>query len=244
MRFVGVIPARFQSTRFPGKPLVEICGHPLVEWVWRSTREATLLDEILVATDDETIAQTVNSFGGRVVMTRADHQSGTDRVAEVAAGVDADAFVNIQGDEPLIAAETIDAVCRAFLDFPEIEVSTARVRIPDRAQAESPHVTKVVVDRRGRALYFSRSLVPYPRRPGALFYKHLGIYGYRREFLLNLASLQTSALEEAEGLEQLRFLENGINIQTVEVQDDSVGVDVPEDVDRVRQLMENRRKLV
>jgi 3-deoxy-manno-octulosonate cytidylyltransferase (CMP-KDO synthetase) len=240
MRFVGVIPARFSSTRLPGKPLLSIAGKPLIQWVYESASRSRRLERLVVATDDERIECAVKTFGGEVVLTRSDHLSGTDRVAEVAAGIDAEVFINVQGDEPLIAAATIDAVCTPFLEDRELQISTARIRIAEWAEAQSPHVVKVVTDDAGRALYFSRSPVPYPRRTPARFFKHIGIYGYRRSFLLALSTLRPSTLERTEALEQLRFLENGHRIQVVEVRDDSLGVDTPEDLERVKLLLEHQ----
>ncbi len=241
MRFIGVIPARYASSRFPGKAIIKIAGKTLIQWVYERVCQACCLDDVVVATDDERILQVVEVFGGKVMMTRSGHISGTDRVAEVAESLPGDIFVNIQGDEPLIAPDTIEAVCAPFEDNPEIQVTTARVKITDSREVESPHAVKVVVNGRGQALYFSRSRIPYPRRPTS-FYKHLGIYAYRRDFLLALSELKPSPLENIEGLEQLRFLENGISVRVVEVREDSWGVDTIEDVDRVRPLLENMAK--
>lgn len=239
MRFIGVIPARFHSKRLPGKPLLRLAGRPLIEWVYRRAVESEKLAEVIVATDDERIQKAVRRFGGRVEMTSPVHASGTDRVAEVASRMSGDVFVNIQGDEPLMSRRTIDAVCRPFEQAQDLAVTTARIRITDGRQIESPHVNKVVVDCNGRALYFSRSVIPHPRNAPVRYFKHLGIYGYRRDSLLSLASLQPSELEQAEGLEQLRFLENGIPIYVVEVDEDSIGVDTREDLDRVIPLLQN-----
>ena len=240
MRFVGVVPARFASTRLPGKPLLEIAGKPLIQWVYEAASQATCLERVVVATDDERIFRTVLAFGGQVMMTRSDHQSGTDRVAEIAACLDADVFVNVQGDEPLMAAGTIESVCKPFTLNPALQVSTARIRITDPEEARKPQVVKVVTDAAGRALYFSRSLIPFPRREPATWYKHIGIYAYRRQFLLALQDLKPSPLETAECLEQLRFLENGHVIEAVEVTEESLGIDTPEDLERVRPLLQNR----
>lgn len=239
MRFVGVIPTRYQSSRLPGKALIELAGRPLIEWVYRQAQLSTRLDALVVATDDERIRSAVEQFGGNALLTRDDHASGTDRVAEVASRIPGDVFINIQGDEPLIAPETIDSVCQPFLVEPELEVSTACVLIDDAEQISNPHVCKVVFDHQGRALYFSRSVIPHPRREGGRHFKHVGIYGYRRAFLLRLNQLVPSCLEKAEALEQLRFLENGIPIRVVRVEQDSIGVDTPEDVEVVRRLLEN-----
>lgn len=242
MRFVGVIPARYRSARLPGKPLIEIAGRPLIQWVYEQAAQAKLLHEVVVATDDEGVFRAVMAFGGKARMTRPDHLSGTDRVAEIAHTTQADVFINIQGDEPTISPLTIDKVCLPFQEDLDLQVATARVRMENPEEAESPHVVKVVVDECDRALYFSRAPIPYPRRQPATFYKHLGIYGYRRDFLLRLGSLKDSRLEKTEGLEQLRFLENGVPIRVVEVLEDSIGVDTREDLERVRPLLENTAK--
>lgn len=242
-RTIGIIPARFASTRFPGKPLALIAGKPLIQRVVEQCRNAKSLSEMIVATDDERIAEAARSFC-RVEMTRADHPSGSDRIAEVAARLDCDAVVNIQGDEPLIDPAVIDAVAEGLA---REEMSTAAALIRDPAEYESPNVVKVVVNAAGRALYFSRRAIPYPRdaASGSVseqlaafpFLKHLGIYGYRRETLLRLVRFPVSPLEAAEKLEQLRALENGIAIAVVTVDYNSVGVDVPEDVERVERLL-------
>lgn len=239
MRFIGVIPARYFSSRLPGKPLIEIAGKPLIQWVCERARRAARLAEVLVATDNEQVFQVVTNFGGKARMTRADHVSGTDRVAEVAENIEGDIFVNIQGDEPGISPATIDGVCAPFEEDFELQVTTARVKITKLAEVESRDVVKVVVDRQDRALYFSRSVIPYPRYPPAIFYKHLGIYGYRRDSLLSLSRRKPSQLENIEGLEQLRFLEEGISIKVIQTDEDSIGVDTPEDVERVRPFLEN-----
>ncbi len=241
---LGIIPARYASTRFPGKPLALIAGKPLIQRVVERCRQAKSLSEVIVATDDARIAEVARAFC-RVEMTRADHPSGSDRIAEVAARRKCDAVVNIQGDEPLIDPAVIDAVAGALADS---EMSTAAAPIRDVAELSNPNIVKVVTDVTGRALHFSRRTIPYLRdaagRPereqlaAFPFLKHLGIYGYRRETLLRLVRLPVSALESAEKLEQLRALENGIGIRVVRVDHDSVGVDVPEDVARVEALLQ------
>ncbi len=212
----------------------------MIRWVYESVSRSSLLSSVIVATDDARIQRAVESFGGQAVLTSPDHQSGTDRVAEVAASIDADVFVNIQGDEPMMPASTIDAVCQPFVSDPNLQVCTARIGL-DPHTAESPHVVKVVVDLQDKALYFSRSLIPYPRRQPASYFKHIGIYAYTRSFLSCLGRLRDSSLERSESLEQLRFLENGIAIRVVEIFEDSIGIDTPEDVERVRPLLENKR---
>ena len=243
MHIVGIIPARHGSTRFPGKPLALIAGKPLIQRVIEQCRKSSSLADVLVATDDRRIAEVAERFC-RVEMTRADHPSGSDRIAEVAARHDCDGVVNIQGDEPLIDPAVIDAVAEALADSP---MSTAATRITDADALENPNVVKVVVNSAGRALYFSRHAIPFLRETaggpegGRLasfpFLKHLGIYGYRKETLLRLVGFPVSPLERAEKLEQLRALENGIQIEVVTVKYDSVGVDVPDDVARVEALL-------
>ena len=236
MKILGIIPARYASTRFPGKPLHLIAGKPLIQHVVERCRQATTLAEIIVATDDARIAE--------VEMTSDQHPSGTDRIAEVISRCECDAAVNIQGDEPLIDPGVVNAVAQALIDSP---MSTAATPIKDLAEYDNPNVVKVVVNVAGRALYFSRRTIPFVRdaasRPIAEqlaafpFLKHLGIYGYRRETLLKLVKFPVSALEAAEKLEQLRALENGIQIAVVTVKHDSIGVDVPADVERVERLL-------
>ncbi|MDX1952275.1 MAG: 3-deoxy-manno-octulosonate cytidylyltransferase [Verrucomicrobiota bacterium] len=243
MKQIGIIPARYASTRFPGKPLALISGKPLLQRVVEQCQKARSLAEVVVATDDERIREAARNWC-RVEMTRVDHPSGTDRIAEVASRLQGDGFVNIQGDEPLIDPTVIDQVAKALENS---EMSTAATLIRTLEEFESPNVVKVVVDIRGAALYFSRRTIPYLRdaanRPGREqmtafpFLKHLGIYGYRRETLLDLVKQPVSRLEDAEKLEQLRALENGIRIQVITVDYNSVGVDVPEDVIRVEKLL-------
>lgn len=239
MRILGIIPARYASTRFPGKPLHPIAGKPLVQHVVERCRLARSLADVIVATDDERIATVARGFC-RVEITSPDHPSGTDRIAEVMRRVEADAAVNIQGDEPLMDPAVVDAVAGALAGA---EMSTAATPLRDPADYDNPNVVKVVVSRAGRALYFSRRTIPYLRDAASRsvteqlaafpFLKHLGIYGYRRETLLRLVGFPVSALEQAERLEQLRALENGIGIAVVRVDHESVGVDVPADVERV-----------
>jgi 3-deoxy-manno-octulosonate cytidylyltransferase (CMP-KDO synthetase) len=235
-RIIAVIPARYQSTRLPGKPLALIGGVTMIEQVHRRAVEARTVQAVLVATDDARVAEAVDRFGGMAVMTRADHVSGTDRLAEVARALRADVIVNLQGDEPMMPAESIDAVVSLVLNHPDLPMATLRRRVHDRAELENPSLVKVVVDGSGAALYFSRAPIPFTR-PGAeppTCWGHLGIYGYRREFLLKIATLPPTPLERSEGLEQLRVLEHGFRIGTVETTADTIGVDTPEDLERVR----------
>ncbi len=248
MKILGVIPARYASTRFPAKPLALIAGKLLIQRVAEQCRKAKSLAEVIVATDDERIAEAARKFC-RVEMTRADHPSGSDRIAEVAARCECDAVVNIQGDEPLIDPAVIDEVAGALEGS---EMSTAATPVRSAGEYESANVVKVVVSASGRALYFSRRTIPFVRDAASRssaeqlaafpFLKHLGIYGYRRETLLRLVRFPVSPLENAEKLEQLRALENGIPIAVVRVDYDSVGVDVPEDVARVEALLRGREQ--
>jgi 3-deoxy-manno-octulosonate cytidylyltransferase (CMP-KDO synthetase) len=259
VKVIGIIPARFASTRFPGKPLALIAGKPLIQHVVEQCQKAKSLAEIVVATDDERIAAAAKTFC-RVEMTRADHPSGSDRIAEVAGRIPCDAIVNIQGDEPLIDPAVIDAVANALFqraaDVPPADqtfcgMSTAATLIKNPAEYDNPNVVKVVVNAAGRALYFSRRTIPYLREAASRpvpeqlaafpFLKHLGIYGFRRETLLRLVKFPVSPLENAEKLEQLRALDNGIQIAVVKVDYDSVGVDMPEDVERVESLISAAR---
>ena len=245
MRILGIIPARFASSRFPGKPLHLIAGKPLIQHVVERCQQAKSLSEVIVATDDARIAEVARKFC-RVEMTAEHHPSGTDRIAEVIGRCPCDAAVNIQGDEPLIDPIVIDSVAQALIGTP---MSTAATPIRDVNDYDNPNVVKVVVNASGRALYFSRRTIPFVRdaasRPVAeqlaafLFLKHLGLYGYRRETLLSLVKFPVSPLEAAEKLEQLRALENGIDIAVVRVDYESIGVDVPEDVLRVEMLLKS-----
>jgi 3-deoxy-manno-octulosonate cytidylyltransferase (CMP-KDO synthetase) len=237
---VAVIPARYASTRFPGKALADIAGRPMIEHVYTRAQSARNVDAVIVATDDPRIADAVTNFGGAVRMTRSDHLTGTDRLAEVAAGLDCDLIVNVQGDEPLIEPHSIDAAIEPFRDEAGLMMSTACTRINDNDTLIDPNVVKVVTDVRGFALYFSRSPIPYRRGIGGSGsgpYKHLGLYVYRREFLRTIAALEPTPMERSESLEQLRVLENGFAIKVIETRHDSIGVDTPEDLEHVRRLL-------
>ena len=236
---LGIIPARWASTRFPGKPLALLLGRPMLQWVWEAARRARSLDRLLVATDDERIAAAARAFGAEVAMTRADHASGTDRLAEVAARHSAGILVNIQGDEPLMRPEIIDATVAPLLADPALPCATPVTAFRDEDELRSPDTAKVVVDARGRALYFSRAVVPFPREGGAplsAWLKHVGLYAYRAELVARFSSL-SSRLEEVEKLEQLCLLENGVPVQTVRVEYQSLGVDRPEDLARAEDLL-------
>jgi len=241
MKILGIIPARYASSRFPGKPLALIAGKPLIQHVVERCQESKILQEVIVATDDTRIWEIAQNFC-RAEMTGPEHASGTDRIAEVVQNYACDGVMNIQGDEPLIDPRVIDAVAGALV---REEMSTAASAITEVAEWENPNVVKVVVSAAGRALYFSRRPIPYVRDAvtGAQqlaafpFLKHLGLYGYRRETLLRLVKFPVSPLEAAEKLEQLRALENGLQIAVVKANYDSVGVDVPADIRRVEQIL-------
>jgi 3-deoxy-manno-octulosonate cytidylyltransferase (CMP-KDO synthetase) len=240
-RVLAVIPARFGSTRLPGKPLARIAGKPMVQHVYERVRQVQRVDRVCVATDDDRIARAVESFGGEVVKTSLEHRCGTDRVAEVARGSDATLVLNVQGDMPFVEPATMDAVLALLLADPSLPMATAKVPIFDRIAWENPHVVKVVTDRRGQALYFSRSPIPFWRAgepSGPWGFKHLGIYGFRREFLLEFAALPTTDLERAESLEQLRALEHGYRIGVAEVQEGvGIEIDTPEDLERAEEVL-------
>jgi 3-deoxy-manno-octulosonate cytidylyltransferase (CMP-KDO synthetase) len=236
MAIVGIIPARYASTRLPGKPLLADTGRPLIAHVMDAAKRATRLTRIIVATDDPRILEAVRAHGGEAVMTRADHPSGTDRVAEVAAAIDdAEIIVNLQGDEPEVAGATLDMVAALLLDDPSVPMATIATPIRDADVYHDPSCVKVVRSLSGRALYFSRSPIPHIRdggyQPSAAFL-HLGLYAYRRDFLLGLAKLPPSPLEGLEKLEQLRVLEAGYPIAVGVVDEPSVGIDTPEDYRR------------
>jgi 3-deoxy-manno-octulosonate cytidylyltransferase (CMP-KDO synthetase) len=235
---VAIVPARYHSTRLPAKALADIAGRPMVEHVVRRAALAQTVSRVIVATDDERIARAVEGFGGVAWMTRSDHPSATDRLAEVAARLSCDVVVNVQGDEPLIAPEVIDAVVAPLLADRAIEMTTACRRLQSPDEFQSPHVVKVVCDELGRAMYFSRSPIPCPAGGSGVpdvARAHLGLYAYRRDVLLRLAALRPAPLERVESLEQLRFLAHGVAIHVIETSHHSIGVDTPEDLELVRQ---------
>jgi len=242
-KILGVIPARYTSSRYPGKPLARIGSKSMLEHVFERTSQARYLTSIIVATDDERIASAARAFGAMVRMTRADHLSGTDRVAEVASADTAELIVNIQGDEPLIDPAAIDAAILPLLHEDDIAMGTLKKRIENPRELGDPNVVKVVTDRAGNAIYFSRATIPYGGAGGfasqpTVHYKHIGLYVYRRDFLMEYSGLPVGPLEQAERLEQLRALENGYSIRVVETDYESLGVDTPEDLERVSKLFE------
>ncbi len=241
-RTVAVIPARYGSTRFPGKPLALITGKPMVQWCYESTRKCADLDDVIVATDDQRIVDAVASFGGKAVMTSPNHQTGTDRIAEAVANIDADLIINVQGDEPLMASSVLSQLI-AKMRSTGAEMGTAAV--PFSASGRDPqdvNAVKVVLDQAGMALYFSRSLIPFPRKGGIPVEPllHWGLYAYRRDFLDKFVSWPRGALEACESLEQLRALEHGAHISVIVTTERSVGVDVPEDIELVEKMLKER----
>ncbi len=245
IRTLGVIPARYASTRLPAKPLVDLLGKPMIQRVYERARMARSLDQVVVATDDERIASVVRSFGGTAIMTSPDLRSGTDRMAAVAEQMPADLYVNVQGDEPLIDPAMIDQAVRLMDEDPSAQVGTLARRITSVDDLRSPSVVKVVMEHTGRARYFSRSPIPFVRDEPSPerwlerheFYKHIGLYVFRGEFLKTYVNLPQSKLELAEGLEQLRVIENGYAIRVGVTDLDSIPIDTPQDVERVTRLL-------
>ncbi|RME64512.1 MAG: 3-deoxy-manno-octulosonate cytidylyltransferase [Nitrospirae bacterium] len=252
MKTLVVIPARYGSTRFPGKVLATLRGKPILQYPYEAAMASKLVSEVLIATDSEEVVKVAKSFGARAVMTSPEHPSGTDRVAEVAGPRDVDIVVNLQADEPLIRTEMIDSVIKLLLDDPEAEMGTLAKELSDSEEVFNPNVVKVVTDHRDYALYFSRAPIPYYRDlyiyKGHLAFettqaralKHIGIYSYRKETLLKLTSLPQSPPEVAEKLEQLRALYNGIKLKVALTEYDTIGVDTPEDLERLKEIFSNR----
>lgn len=247
MSVLAVIPARWASKRFPGKPLALIAGKPMVQWVWEKAQTARLVTDVVIATDDKRIANVVAEFGARAEMTSPSLPSGTDRVAKVAMNFpEYQVILNVQGDEPLISPDVLDAVAQPLIENSDLPIATAVTRITDAEDYENENVVKVVLGHARNALYFSRAAIPFykngfssrEKQTMASPLRHLGIYGYQREVLLKLAQLKPSPLEQAEALEQLRFLEAGFTIHCAEVESSGPGVDRPEDIPKVEALLE------
>lgn len=245
MKFLGVIPSRYASTRLEGKPLKAICGHTMVEWVYKRALKSKL-DGVVVATDDERIVDEVKSFGGNVILTRKDHINGTSRIAEVCETyTDYDVIVNIQGDEPLIEPDMINSIIDSFIEDNTIPMSTLKYKLTDMTEIENPNAVKVVTDKNDFAIYFSRSVIPYPRNLNMdNYYKHVGIYGYKRDFVMEYAKMESTPLELSESLEQLRVLENGYKIKVLETPYKIIGVDTQEELERVREYITKNRLVI
>jgi 3-deoxy-manno-octulosonate cytidylyltransferase (CMP-KDO synthetase) len=241
-KVVVVIPARYGATRLPGKPLVSLAGKPMIQRVYERAKLAKTPDRVIVATDDERILHAVEAFGGEARMTRSDHRTGTERVAEIAAHVDGEVFVNVQGDEPLLDPAALDTAVNALLEEPRADVATVATPIKTPADIMDPNVVKTVLDFDGNALYFSRAPIPWVRDTASKIQvrhlKHLGLYVFQRDVLLEYPTLPQGELERIEQLEQLRWMENGVKIRVAEVEHDAISVDVPEDVARVEKLLQ------
>ena len=247
MKILGIIPARYNSTRFPGKPLVEIGGKTMIEHVWNGVKNTGLVDHVVVATEDKRIMETVAGFGGEAIMTGKQHKSGTDRCGEAITKLQEDVskydvIINIQGDEPKVAAEHLKLVAQAFED-PNVQIATLKKRISNLAELNSTNTVKVVCDKNNDALYFSRQPLPYMRGIAkemwlhmrrASYYKHIGIYAFRREVLQDVVQLPQTPLEKCESLEQLRWMENGYRIRVLETTKESVAIDIPEDLQKLK----------
>jgi len=245
---LAVVPARYASTRFPAKIITPLDGKPLVLHAFERTRQATLVSDVIIATDDQRVVDAVRPYTDKVMLTRVDHATGTDRIAEVAERLSAEVIVNVQGDEALIDPNTIDAAIRPILERPDVVMSTARHPLTEPEQINSPNNVKVVCDAQGLALYFSRYPIPYVRDAGwggetpQCHWQHIGLYVYRRDFLLAYARMPQTPLEQLEKLEQLRVLENGYKIAVVDTDYRAIGVDVPEDLERVRAILEANKE--
>lgn len=242
MKILCVIPARYASSRLPGKPLADIAGKPMIQHVYERACLAKSPDEVLVATDHPLVVAAVETFAGHVVMTSPNHPTGTDRLAEVLKKrPEVDLVINVQGDEPLLAPEIIDQLAAAFEQEPQLEMATMKTLL-DAAELDNPNAVKVVTDKHDYALYFSRSALPYQRvKTGHPVYKHIGVYAYRRDFLLQYAAMEPTPLEQAESLEQLRALENGYRIKVLTTTAKFIGVDTPEDLAAVNKLLKNKK---
>jgi 3-deoxy-manno-octulosonate cytidylyltransferase (CMP-KDO synthetase) len=231
---IGVIPVRYASLRFPGKPIAQILGKPMIQWVYEAAKQSTHLHHLIIATDDRRIHETCQEFGADVRMTSSQHISGTERVAEVARSLSSPYIINIQGDEPLVRAEMIDSVISAMWDE-DTPMATLAIRVNDPSLLEDSNTVKVVTDQKGHALYFSRSPIPY--HPSEYFHQHIGLYGYQRDFLLEMCQWPPSRLEQEEKLEQLRVLENGHRIKVVFTHFSTLSVDTPQDIIRVENYL-------
>lgn len=247
MNVVGIIPARYSSKRFKGKVIADILGKSLIQHVYERAKEARLLDDLIIATDDDRVIKVIEEFGGKVVYTSPKQPTGTDRIAEVVNPLDVRVVVNIQGDEPLIHPQMINDLATTLLEDESIVMATLIKKIDDDQEINNPHVVKVVVDKDGFALYFSRAPIPRIKNRGSRikdqgYYKHIGLYAYTKDFLFTFTNLPPSRLEKLEGLEQLRALEYGYRIKTVETEFDTVGVDTPKDLEKVKEILSRKNR--
>ena len=243
---VGIIPARYSSTRFEAKVLADILGKPMIQHVWERAGQSLLLDDLIIACDDERVASAAKEFGAKVVLTAKGHVSGTDRIAEVVNPLDVKIVINIQGDEPLIHPSMIDSVASCILENENIYMATVAKKIEGSALINDPQVVKVVVDKNSFALYFSRAAIPFHARnskvKSPVYYKHIGLYGYTKDFLFTFKNLKASSLEKAENLEQLRVLEEGYKIKVIETKYDTIGVDTAEDLEKVKDYLKKEKR--
>jgi 3-deoxy-manno-octulosonate cytidylyltransferase (CMP-KDO synthetase) len=246
MNVIGVIPARYQSSRFEGKVLADILGKPMIQYVWEQAKQSLLLDELIVACDDERVANVAGEFGAKVILTARAHASGTDRIIEVVNPLDVKIIINIQADEPLIHPIMIDTVAQALLDDNKVFMVTMMKKIEDPHEINDPHVVKVVVDKNNFALYFSRCAIPCHAEnsevESPIYYKHVGLYGYTKDFLFIYKNLPASDLENVERLEQLRVLEQGFRIKVIETKYDTIGVDTPQDLEKVKEYLQKEKR--
>jgi 3-deoxy-manno-octulosonate cytidylyltransferase (CMP-KDO synthetase) len=244
MDCIGVIPARFSSSRFQGKILADIFGKPMIQHVWERAKQSLLLDDLIIACDNEDVAKVAGSFGAKVVLTAKAHVCGTDRIIEVVNPLDVKVVVNIQADEPLIEPMMVDQLAQALLDNKNISMATLMKKISHAHELNDPNTVKVVIDKNNFALYFSRSVIPYRAHncevKSPLYYKHIGLYAYTKDFLFTYKNLPVSNLEKIEKLEQLRVLEEGFRIKVIETNVETIGVDTPEDLEKVREYLEKK----
>ncbi len=241
METVCVIPARYKSERFEGKVLVSLFGKPVVQWVWEKAVASQTIDEVIIATDDKKVFEACKKFGAKVQMTSPHHFSGTDRVCEVVSALECEIVINLQGDEPLIQPQALDELVLELKKDKNLQVCTLVKKIETERELEDPNIVKVVVDRHNFGLYFSRAKIPYIRNKNApcVFYKHIGVYGFKRDFLFTFKNLSKARLERIEGLEQLRILEAGFKIKTIEIDFDTISVDTPQDLERVKEFIKD-----
>ena len=245
MKIIGVIPARYKSSRFPGKPLVDICGKPMIYWVYRQAMKVKEFDEVYIATDDERIRAACDQYGMKVIMTSDKHNTGSDRVAEVAEKTDGDLYVNVQGDEPVINPEMIREVISIFQEDETVYFGSLKKEITDPDEIRATSTVKVVTDDKGDAMYFSRSVIPSNLKDGKLarVFRHVGIYAYKKEFLLKFAAMEQTELELGEGIEPLRAMQKGYKMRLKETTYSSIGVDLPEHVALVEQIIRSKKEL-